>query len=500
MNRRTSGRPRRPSPLLLLPLFALLLGGCPDKDPLVPPDAGPDLSQVDRGPADRGTPDRSSPDTLAHPDAAPPVPFTPAPLPLGELACLARGISTAGGSAGQAARAADLSPMAAAGIKRLRADFHWHVIEPKKGSFDFSRYDRRMTQALAAGIEHIVLLAYGNPWASSKTEDDKFYPPDDPADFGRYAAATVAHYRGQATLYEVWNEPNGGYRFWKTNPLGDPPAYAALLKAAYTAAKKADPTAQIIFGGPFFHDQVIPGHLTFLRQAYDAEPKLGDYFDAMAIHPYALYPPAAPPEKDDDWETGVGRMVAQVRALMAKHGDGDKPIYVTEVGWPVWSSVSEAQQARYLVRAYLLLAAAGVRSYCWYTLRDQKSNAVSTEATFGLFDYSADPTKARAKPSWTAYRTLLQTLGAYRLSADLRAPLALAQDTFAYRLTHPTSTARATVLWSRAPGGQPLTLTLAPSTKTVEKVTIEGKKTTLTPQSGKVTLTAGEDPIYLLEK
>ena len=36
---------------------------------------------------------------------------------------------------------------------------------------------------LEAGLEVIALLDYGNPWASSLTEDDPTYPPDDPEDF-----------------------------------------------------------------------------------------------------------------------------------------------------------------------------------------------------------------------------------------------------------------------------------------------------------------------------
>ena len=446
-------------------------------------------SSPDLGP----TPDRAV--DRASPDAAPQ--FTPADLTLRQLSCLAAGLPTGTSSGSVARRTADLARLKEAGFSLMRTGFSWTTIEPTKGTFVFSGYDRRVQAAASAGVGHIALLGYGNPWATTKTDKDQFYPPDDPADFGRYVKAVVGHYKGKIKVYEIWNEPNAGFRFWKTHPKGDPKAFGALLKAAYTAAHAADPQAVVLFGGPFYHDQVIDGHLAFMAQVFKHHPDLGQYFDGMALHPYAQYPPAVAPEQQDAWEQPVDLMLRQVRSLMAKHSVGHKPIYTTEVGWPVWKQVSEQQQARYLVRSFMLLAAAGSSAYCWYTLRDFKDHGVPTEATFGLLAYAADPAAARVKPSWTAYSTLLQTVGAYKLTHDLRQQLALPAGTHAYRLRQ--GSRRATVIWARKQAAA-LDLPLAAGTTAVTQVSMLGQQSQLTVSAGKVRVSPGPDPVYLLEQ
>ena len=485
--------PHSPFLISCLPLVLLFAGaGCTDHQTPEGADQGlaADLARIpDRG-RDRGG-DRASPDAAVGPS------FSPVDQPLGQLACIAAGLSTGSSKNAEAARQADLALLKSAGIGVMRTDFVWHQIEKTKGTFDFSGHDRRVQAALAAKLDHIAVLAYGNPWATTRTTTDPYYPPDDPADFARFVQATVTRYKGKISTYEIWNEPNAGYRFWKTHPKGDPAAFGALLKAAYKAAKAADPQARVLFGGPFFHEQFISGHLTFLADVYKKHPDLGKHFDGMALHPYSLYPPSVPPERQDAWERPVDLMLFQVRQLMQAHGDGAKPIYTTEVGWPVWKQVSQAQQARYLVRSFLLLAAAGSRAYCWYNLRDAKSHGVATEATFGLLEYSANRQAAKTKPSWTAYKTLLTTLGGHRLVKDLRLDLGLAKGTFAYRLIRGQQ--RATVLWSSGSTAVKLDLPLGPGTTLVTRVEIDGKQTQLA-MVGKASLSVGPAPIFILEE
>ena len=481
---------KRSTILVLAALLVLAATGCKNAG-----DAPADL-----GPGRDSTLDRLTLDLLAGPDATPVAPFKPADLTLGQQACVAAGLSTGSSASSEASRQLDLSRLKSAGIKMMRTDFLWHRVEKTKGTFDFSGYDRRVSAAVVAKVDHIAMLGYGNPWATTKTSTDIFYPPDDPADFARFVKATVSRYKGKISTYEIWNEPNAGFRFWKTNPTGDPAAFGALLKAAYKAAHEADPGARVLFGGPFFHDQVIPGHLAFLADTYKKHPDLSKHFDGMALHPYALYPPSVGPEQLNAWERPVDLMLSRVRDLMAKHGGGDKPIFTTEVGWPVWKQVTQAQQAQYLARSFLLLAAAGNRAYCWYTMRDLKGHGVPTEATFGLFTYAADPKEQKAKASWTAYKTLINTLGEYRLVKDLRVELSLPSTAFAYRLQNPTTKGRATALWSADTAGLVVDLPLAAGTTKVTRVAMLGQQTTLAPKAGKVQLKATVEPIYLLEQ
>jgi len=459
---------------------------CGNTDDMQTRDVGPD-STPDSTPADQS------------PDGSAPVPFAPEKVTLSQAACLSLQLSTSSGASGDTRRAADLKATVRAGITTLRGDFLWHRTEKVKGTFDFTGYDRRLTAAEKSSVGHVGLLAYGNPWATTKTTSDAMYPPDDPADFARYVTAAVKHYKGRIKTYEIWNEPNSGFRFWKGATLsGDPKAFGALVKAAYKAAKAADPTARVLFGAPFFNDQVIDGHLKFLAKAYAAHPDLGQHFDGMGLHPYNLYPPSTPPETNDAWEASTGRKLSRLRALMASHGDGAKPIYVTEMGWPVWKKVSEAQQAQYLVRGFLLLMAAGARMHCWYTLHDSKSGLTPTEATFGLLAVPVGSAAPREKPAFTAHRVLLETLGKYRMSANLARDQALPAGTHAFELTDDKTGNKAVAIWSSAVAPAKVTLKLKASS--ISTVSMGGTKGALTPAGGAVTLTPSGDPMYLLLK
>ena len=58
----------------------------------------------------------------------------------------------------------------------------------------------------------------------------------------------------------------------------------------------------------------------FLDSLY-AIPGFKGNFDAAALHPYA-------PNVDE-----LGAEIEQFRAVMTKHGDGSKPLWLTEIGW-----------------------------------------------------------------------------------------------------------------------------------------------------------------------
>ena len=135
----------------------------------------------------------------------------------------------------------------------IRRDVRWSEIERIRGTFDFSVYDTMLDEMDARGIRFLGNLAYGNPWATSTPQADEFFPPDDPQDFARFAGETARHFAGRVVAWEIWNEPNAGFRFWKGVDLsGDPYAYADLLAAAGQAIHEADPTTPVMLGGTVF--------------------------------------------------------------------------------------------------------------------------------------------------------------------------------------------------------------------------------------------------------
>ena len=274
------------------------------------------------------------------------------------------------------------------GVTSLRGSLRWDRIEPTEGAFDFTDYDPVVDALAERGIDQLGVLAYGNPWASSDPEADLFYPPDDPADFASYAGATAEHFAGRVDRWEVWNEQNAGYRFWKPDLSGDPVAYGALFAAAADAVHAADPEATVWIGGTFFHEQFIIGAVNFLA-AMPAEA--WQAADGLAFHPYTFYPPSVPPEYAGPSsvspvapEIPLVQMIADLRAVAADAGRPDLPLAVTEFGWPSWGDVDLQEQADWAERSVLLGLSQGVGTWCGYTIFNREPGGA--EDRFGMAD------------------------------------------------------------------------------------------------------------------
>ena len=211
---------------------------------------------------------------------------------------------------GYADREAICAKYGAAGAKWMRMDFDWYRLW-KKGKWDFSWYDDILVAAETNGVQVVGILG-GPPREAT--------PVWEHLEEWRTFVRTVAdHYRGRLPVYEVWNEEDAE-GFWHAPPNAT--NYFATLKVAYEALKASDPSIRVALGS------LTCGGRPFGEQLY----RLGaaKYFDLMNVHPYPVYHRAgdARPEGDlDVW-------LRELREMMAKYGDGDKEIWITEIGWP----------------------------------------------------------------------------------------------------------------------------------------------------------------------
>ena len=223
-----------------------------------------------------------------------------------------------------------------AGIGWVRGDFDWRQIERKPGEWDFAAFDRIVGECEAAGVQLLPILGYSVPWADPAHEHLDAW--------GEYVKRVVEHYGRRLPVLEVWNEQNSP-GFWK-NP--NPTNYLAVLRRAYEVAKARDSALRVSFGGT----AGVP--FAFIEEVY----KLGGakFFDIVCVHPYTC--PDAP-------EGRVDYNLAKLRALMAKYGDAEKPIWITEMGWPTPKMHVSDGDAR-LLRAGL--RAADPAKKCWRTL------------------------------------------------------------------------------------------------------------------------------------
>ena len=206
-----------------------------------------------------------------------------------------------------AERADECARIAATGITRVRFDFEWWRIQKASGApFDFSHYDACVADAEAQGLTPLPILFDIPKWADPVWEHLE--------EWDAFIEAVVAHYGDRLPEIEIWNEENHRH-FWKHEP--SPENYLATLRTAYEAAKRANPRVRVLFGGT----AGVP--MDFIEGVYKAGG--APYFDAMNIHPYSH--PRQP-------EGNLDVKLEAVRALMAKYGDAEKPIAITELGWP----------------------------------------------------------------------------------------------------------------------------------------------------------------------
>jgi len=289
----------------------------------------------------------------------------------------------------------NFSIMVEGGLLWHRQDFTWNAIEPKNGTFIFDQYDQVVEEATQAGVRILGILDYSAEWASSAptiwTDGRDRAPPKNLEDWKEYVYKTVEHFKGRVSHWEVWNEPNID-DFWLPEP--DPLGYANLLRAAYLAAKEADPECTVLIGG------AIGFNFNFLRQVYSYGASR--YFDAMAWHPY--------PGNDSCFDQfDFSGSMKELKDMMAANGDADKEIWFTELAWGIGPNVTRDDQANLLVRAYVLSLAEGVDRLLWFNFRGSP-----LEEGSGLID--SDFTR---RPAFIAHANLARVLEGAQYDAKL---------------------------------------------------------------------------------
>jgi len=314
----------------------------------------------------------------------------------------------------------EIEKLAEAGTAMLRTDFSWSRIEPADGEWRFEGYDVMVDECLAAGIRIDALLDYGVDWAMPEGSHDEI----DPEVWADYTGTVASHFSDRIDLYEIWNEQNID-RFWKPSP--NPCNYGDLLRAGYEAIHANDPEAVVLFGGLSSHNGSMfgpDGLWSFLVQVGEHHPDVCDLFDGMAIHPYTILQQTGP---ESDLHLGVLRFpsitgaVDEVRDLLEKVGCPDKPIYLTEMGWPSLL-IGRERQGAYLARGLMLASSKEVDTYFWYTFWDGDGDAIPpTEDFFGLFTWPGE--EPQAKPAYEALLGINLLLGDARYAGDLGAAL-----------------------------------------------------------------------------
>ncbi len=278
-----------------------------------------------------------------------------------------------------------------------RDELLWDLCEPEPDKWQWEKFDRAVEACRRNNILVMGLLDYWGKWTTPLTE--KGY-----RDYAHYACTMVARYRPGGEFaqskrwkdkygiryWEIWNEPA---TFW----TGSGEQFGSLLKHAYASIKSADPTAHVFFDnwGEQFDAAVIA---TAGR----------DSFDGIAPHFYC--PPRSP--EDGEIDQAMKKTVEFYRSRGIS-----RPFWITEMGWPADNSlVRQNDQARFLVRSYILAFAAGIDKVFWYNfVNDGMNKEVLEYGVLNREDFTP-------KVAYPAYVAMVERLSNREFSRQVKTP------------------------------------------------------------------------------
>lgn len=285
-----------------------------------------------------------------------------------------------------------VADIAATGFRWVREDFHWYRIQRTPTAHTWDYTDSMVAAYRSQGITILGVLGHPPGWATPTTTDDPYqnsFAAPDPNRFAAWAAETVARYRADVHVWQIWNEPDNPH-FW--HPAPDPAAYAALVHATVSAIARVAPEVTIVAAGVNAFDT------SFLHAA--AALGLWNDVDIIAMHPYVN--PQSPAEAQLD------AALPALTPLMQRYGK--KPVWVTEIGWGSATSdrdppgsMTPERQAAALSSAVPILWRSGVSHVFWYSWKDERTNP------YGLIAWGTGPDdRTQPKPARTAAHQLLR--------------------------------------------------------------------------------------------
>ena len=368
-------------------------------------------------------------------------------------------------------KAGEMKMLTEAGFRWIRMDFGWAATERQKGQYDFSAFDDLVKTLEENHLRAIFIIDYGNSLyeklSSVRTEEGR-------GAYARWAAAATTHFQGKGILWEIWNEPNGG--FWK--PTANADEYAAMAVAACKAIRAATPGEAII--GPAT-SQI---DFKFLETCFQAG--LLQYWDAVSVHPYRQEgPELALPE------------YVRLRRLIKKYAPAGRAIPIISGEWgysSAWKNFDPDRQGRMLAREFLINLSEHIPLSIWYDWHEDGTNPKEEEHHFGSVGYGyhagRDPVYD-AKPAYLAAQTLTRTLSGAHFVKRL-----LMRDPEDYVLLFTKEEKPILAAWTT--DAQPHETSLGVAQLKWHRIDLTSKDTDVVAQEHSLKLNLSESPQYFL--
>lgn len=240
--------------------------------------------------------------------------------------------------------------------------------------------DYLVETARAKGLKLMAILGFRQDSAWTSNE----------ADWRYYVRAIATHYRGKIAAYEVSNEPD-----LPGNVNNETTAnYAMMVQAAAEEVQANDPAALVVGGALAYSGGA---DLTYIDQWFQAtRDRYGHspQIDVLSVHEYTADP--------NFFRT---RVVPALRDSLTRFGLANRPIWLTEHGFP--SGANEAAQADHVRNDLSQILGAGFAKVFWWSLVDRSDFTDTYWGTMGLFRRDGSP-----KPALDAFRQLAATSAA----------------------------------------------------------------------------------------
>jgi hypothetical protein len=260
-------------------------------------------------------------------------------------------------------------------------------------SYDFSGPDLSIRNTYGIGVVPTLFQIGGDSAVNGGAPDkNRLYTPDgevldvtDPlieAKVRGYVRVMAERYLGEVRYWEVANEVAAYGQY-------TPKMYADLLVVCADELEQVDPDNQVVVAGiAGTVNQVFLNHTDWLEQVILAGGGAG-----VDVYNYHYY---------DAWDLMLPSVLA-LKAMLASHGEGDKPLWATELGSSyIPSSVaphsptgSPEEQAADVFRRFAVAAGNGAEFMCWHTWLSSSEAPGATWSGFGLRMSTGTPVRSR---------------------------------------------------------------------------------------------------------
>lgn len=332
------------------------------------------------------------------------------------------------------------------GIRVIRTDLSWNLVETSQGQYIFSdpnhNYDQFVARATTAGLTVMFILDYSNP-----LYDNGYSPFDDAgrAAYTNYALAAVTHFRGKGIIWEVYNEPLG---FWTPTTTYTTDQIASLynmLASQVVATLKATYPNEIVIGPAEVDTSKLtsgPEYSPAVSLVTDFYSQVGAQVDGISIHPYRPIP--------ESEISGLSWLYA-----LSNKSSRVVPVVSSEWGYSsTWYSsqgadLAEDKKAEMIVRSLLSNVITSTNLSVIYEWMDDASNTSNDEDNYGLtYAYSQTTSTPTIIPTaaYTAVKTFWSQLAGYTFAGRVQTS---SSADYLLRFVNSSSTDERYVCWTQ---------------------------------------------------